>query len=163
MVEKLQLQIKDLQRQMAEIKVRGAKAGVDGILTRTREVSGVKVLAHQLAEIGSCEYASPGRRTETKTWVWRGDPGNSSERQGGPGGHGYCRHRFAGAGRKSHQGNSFHSRRLRAEGNLNWPKREERTLLNLPTPCREAIPLSKSCWGPKKFRLFTALPASCEV
>jgi alanyl-tRNA synthetase len=51
MVEKLQLQIRDLQRQVAELKVRDAKAGVDGILAKTREVSGVKVLAHQLAEM----------------------------------------------------------------------------------------------------------------
>ena len=35
---------------VAELKVRDAKAGVDGILAKTREVSGVKVLAHQLAE-----------------------------------------------------------------------------------------------------------------
>ena len=46
----LQLQIRDLQRQVAELKVRDAKAGVDSILSRTREISGVKVLAHQLAE-----------------------------------------------------------------------------------------------------------------
>jgi alanyl-tRNA synthetase len=51
MVEKLQVHIKDLERQMAEMKVRGAMAGVDGILSKTREVAGVKVLAHQLAEM----------------------------------------------------------------------------------------------------------------
>jgi alanyl-tRNA synthetase len=50
-LEKLQNQIKDLQRQVAELQVRTARSQMDQILGDIREISGIKVLAHQVPEM----------------------------------------------------------------------------------------------------------------
>jgi alanyl-tRNA synthetase len=50
-LEKLQTQIKDLQRQMADLQVRTARSQMDQILGDVREISGIKVLAHQVPEM----------------------------------------------------------------------------------------------------------------
>jgi alanyl-tRNA synthetase len=49
-LEKLQAQIRELQRQITELKVQHARSGIGEILARTREIEGVKVLAHTLPE-----------------------------------------------------------------------------------------------------------------
>jgi alanyl-tRNA synthetase len=44
-LDKLNSQIRDLQKQVAELKLQGARANVAGMLARAREVRGVKVIA----------------------------------------------------------------------------------------------------------------------
>ncbi len=50
LVERLHAQVRDLQRQILDLKARSARAGVAGMLDRVREISGVKVLAATLPE-----------------------------------------------------------------------------------------------------------------
>ena len=50
-LERLQLQIKELQRQVGDLRVQTARSGIDQILAKTREVAGIKVLAHEVPEM----------------------------------------------------------------------------------------------------------------
>jgi len=50
-LEKLQTQIKDFQRQVSELRVQGARSGIDRILAKVKLVSGFKVLAHEAQEM----------------------------------------------------------------------------------------------------------------
>jgi alanyl-tRNA synthetase len=49
-LDRLHGQIRDLQRQIAELKVQHARSSVSGVLAGVREVAGIKVLAHVLPE-----------------------------------------------------------------------------------------------------------------
>jgi alanyl-tRNA synthetase len=45
LIEKLQAQVRDLQRQILDIKAQNARSNIGSMLEKTREISGVKVLA----------------------------------------------------------------------------------------------------------------------
>jgi alanyl-tRNA synthetase len=49
-LEKLQTQIRQLQRQVADLKVQNARSSLSGILGQAREIRGIKVLVHTLPE-----------------------------------------------------------------------------------------------------------------
>jgi alanyl-tRNA synthetase len=49
-IEKLQGQVRDLQRQILDIKAQSARANLGAILARTKEIHGIKVLADTLPE-----------------------------------------------------------------------------------------------------------------
>jgi len=49
-LEKLQLQTRELQRQVSELKLQAARAGISGMLSGIRTVQGVRVLAQILAD-----------------------------------------------------------------------------------------------------------------
>ena len=49
-LEKSQAQIRELQRQIADLKVQNVRSSLSGILAQTREVHGIKVLAHSLPQ-----------------------------------------------------------------------------------------------------------------
>ncbi len=48
LIEKLQGQVRDLQRQIIDMKAQSARANIDGMLARTKEIHGIKVLADTL-------------------------------------------------------------------------------------------------------------------
>jgi alanyl-tRNA synthetase len=48
LIEKMQGQIRDLQRQIQELKTQSARANMGDLLNHTKEISGIKVLAHTL-------------------------------------------------------------------------------------------------------------------
>jgi alanyl-tRNA synthetase len=50
LIEKLQLQVRDLQRQILELKTQSARSNISSILDRIREIEGIKVLAAALPE-----------------------------------------------------------------------------------------------------------------
>ena len=47
-IEKLQGQVKDLQRQILDLKAQSARAGISSMLSRIKEIKGIKVLADTL-------------------------------------------------------------------------------------------------------------------
>jgi alanyl-tRNA synthetase len=47
-LEKLQSQMRDLQKQVAELELRSARAGIAGLLHKAREIHGIKVVASTL-------------------------------------------------------------------------------------------------------------------
>jgi len=47
-IERLNAEVKDLHREIEELKVRQAKSGIDQLFSEVREVSGVKVLSHEV-------------------------------------------------------------------------------------------------------------------
>ncbi len=47
-IEKLQQQIRELQRRVQDLKAQSARAGIGGILERTKEIKGIKVVAETL-------------------------------------------------------------------------------------------------------------------
>jgi alanyl-tRNA synthetase len=49
-LEKLQAQIREHQKQIAELKMQNARSGLSGILSETREIHGIKVLAHVMPQ-----------------------------------------------------------------------------------------------------------------
>ena len=49
-IEKLQGQVRELQRQVLDLKAQSARAGIGAILNRTKEIGGIKVLAATLPE-----------------------------------------------------------------------------------------------------------------
>jgi alanyl-tRNA synthetase len=49
-LEKLQAQVRELQRQIGELKIQQARSGMSGMLSLARQVRGVNVLAHVLPE-----------------------------------------------------------------------------------------------------------------
>jgi len=49
-LERSQAQIRALQRQIADLKVQNVRSSLSGILAQTREVHGIKVLAHSLPQ-----------------------------------------------------------------------------------------------------------------
>ena len=51
MIERLQGNIRDLQRQITEAKAQSARANIHGMLLKTRDIHGVKVLADTLPSI----------------------------------------------------------------------------------------------------------------
>jgi alanyl-tRNA synthetase len=50
LIEKLHAQVRDLQRQIVDLKAQSARAGVGSILKQTKEIHGIKVLAATLPE-----------------------------------------------------------------------------------------------------------------
>lgn len=50
-LDKLHSQIRDLQKQVAEAKLQGARSGIPGLLAGAREILGIKVIAGVLPEI----------------------------------------------------------------------------------------------------------------
>ncbi len=50
LLEKLQTQTRELQRQLADLKVQHARSGLGGILAQARVIGGIKVLAHTVPE-----------------------------------------------------------------------------------------------------------------
>jgi len=50
-LDKLQTHVRDLQRQIGDLKLQNARSSVPGLLTQTREIHGIRVLAHVLPEI----------------------------------------------------------------------------------------------------------------
>jgi alanyl-tRNA synthetase len=51
LLDKINAQIHDLQRQVADLKMQIARADIAGLLATAREIEGVKVVAHALGEI----------------------------------------------------------------------------------------------------------------
>ena len=49
-IEKLQLQVRDLQKEVADLELEKARAGIAHLLSRAREIRGIKVLAHALPQ-----------------------------------------------------------------------------------------------------------------
>ncbi len=50
LLEKLQEQARELQHEIADLKIQKARSNIDSILSQTKEVRGIKVLAHSLPE-----------------------------------------------------------------------------------------------------------------
>jgi alanyl-tRNA synthetase len=46
LIEKLQVQVRDLQRQILDLKAQSARANISSMLSRIKDVRGIKVLAH---------------------------------------------------------------------------------------------------------------------
>ena len=58
MIEKLQGQVKDLQKQVGELKIQNARSSIGEILAGSRSVKGVRVLARRLPEIDRASMRS---------------------------------------------------------------------------------------------------------
>jgi alanyl-tRNA synthetase len=49
-IEKLQAQVRDLQRQVLDLKAQSARANLGSMLAETKEIHGIRVLAHVLPD-----------------------------------------------------------------------------------------------------------------
>jgi alanyl-tRNA synthetase len=58
LIEKLQAQLKDLQKQVGELKIQNARSAIGEILAHSRSIKGVRVLAHRLPEIDRASMRS---------------------------------------------------------------------------------------------------------
>jgi alanyl-tRNA synthetase len=58
MIEKLQAQVKELQKRVGELKIQNARSSLGEILAGSRSVMGIRVLAHRLPEIDRASMRS---------------------------------------------------------------------------------------------------------
>ncbi len=57
-LDKLHAQIRDLQRQAGELKLQNARSNISGLLSKTRDIQGIKVLSQVLPEVDRASLRS---------------------------------------------------------------------------------------------------------